>query len=111
MFSIYSESHPVERTNLSEIPNGHWYGFRTKTTVINRNTLLWIWDRRQICLLRAQYLGAEMPSHLDCIQCHFPAIYYSWDTCLLEIRKRPRKVEESVCCLVRPDIRLTFPHK
>lgn len=37
MFFIYSESHLIERTNLSETPNGHWCGFRTKATGASRS--------------------------------------------------------------------------
>lgn len=62
MFSIYSESHLIETTNLSEMRSGLWYGFRTKTPVLNGNAHTCVALSQKVSLLveGSVHLGAEM---------------------------------------------------
>lgn len=62
MFSIYSESLLIERTDLSKMLNGHWCGFRTKTVVTNRSACTRVDLSQKVGLLfeGSVHLGAEM---------------------------------------------------
>lgn len=110
MFFIYSESHLIERTNLSEIPNGHWCGFRTKATGANRKPHTSV-DRSWEAELCPE---GSAPAQNRPVQPHSESA--SWNPLSLghlsaRDKREPRKVEGSVFCLVRLGNGLAFPNK
>lgn len=110
MFFIYSESHLVERTNLSAMPNGHGCGFGTKATGANRKLHTSVdgsWEGELCPKGSAPVQSRPVRPHSESV---------SWNPLRLghlsaRDKREPRKVEGSAFCLVRLGNRLAFPSK